>query len=133
MLKAKNDSPRIKKEFGELRVHNKDLMKLILDLYHWIDDTFGKDTVMTMLYRTDAEQDAIYGINPRYQKKPWKSPHQFYHAVDIRSRIFTEDEIKQIEDYLNSKWNDTNYYKWTAKCHKVTGQAYHFHIQYVRK
>lgn len=132
MLKAKNNSDRIKQEFGKLRRENRPLAMLLIDLYHYVDKKFQKDVVMTMIYRTQDEQDAIYRNNPRYEKRPFKSPHQFWHAVDIRSRTFSDDEIEDIENYLNSKYNDSNYYKWTARCHKVGDGAYHFHIQYYK-
>lgn len=132
MLKAKNESERIKHEFVILRKENEPLARLLIDLYHYVDGKYNKDVVMTMIYRSQDEQDAIYKDNPRYEVKPWKSPHQFYQACDIRSRTFSDDEIKDIEEYLNNKYNKSNYYKWTAKCHKVGDGAFHFHIQYYK-
>lgn len=132
MLLAKNDSERIKKEIGDLRSKNKPLLKLILDLYHYIEDTFDKDTIITMIYRTQEEQDNIYKDNEKYKQRKFKSPHQFYHGIDLRSRIYTQDEIDHIVDYLNDKYNDSNYYKFTAMCHNV-GHGDHFHIQYYKK
>lgn len=132
MLKAKNDSDRLKHEFVILRKENQPLARLLIDLYHHVDNVFEKDVIMTMIYRSQDEQDAIYKDNPKYEKKPWKSPHQFYQAVDIRSSNFTQDEIEKVEKYLNDKYNKLNYYSWTAKCHKVGEGAYHFHIQYYR-
>lgn len=132
MLLAKNDSPRIKRELGDLRTKNKPLLKLILDLYHYVEDNFGKDVVITMIYRTDEEQDYLYRHSERYAKRPFKSPHQFYHAIDIRSWLYTKEEIKQMVDYLNSKYNQDNYYKWTTKVHEVGDNGMHFHIQFVK-
>lgn len=130
MLKAKNDSPRIIAEFSRLRTANRPLAKLMIDLYRYIAREMGQDTVMTMIFRSQDEQDAIYRNNPRYEARPFTSPHQYWQAIDIRSTIFDDDEIAQIEQYLNDKYNGTNYYKWTAKNHKVGDGAYHFHIQY---
>jgi len=130
MLHVKNDSPRLKEEFRKLLKENNPLAKLIVDLYHYIGDQFNKDTIITMIYRTQDEQDAIYSGNARYDKKPWTSPHQYWHGVDIRSWLFTDREIDQIVEYLNDKYNKSNYYGWTAKCHKVARGAIHFHIQY---
>lgn len=162
---AKNDSQRLKDEFKQLRHENPDLAKLMVWLYHHVYNEYGKNVTMTMIFRTQAEQDGIYkGVKRgkrEYDKKPWKSPHQFWHAVDIRSRhplvrqnkgklevveddngkirrdvnlqdSFTDKQIKEIENALNEKFNRTNYYRWTAKCHKVGKGAFHFHIQYVR-
>lgn len=127
MLKAKNDDKRIIKEIGDLRVRNKGLLRLLLDLYHYIEDEFEKDTIVTMVYRTQEEQEQIYGKNTKK-----KSPHQFWHGCDIRSRIYSPEQITQIVNYLNDKYNDTNYYKWTAKCHEVNNHGEHFHIQYYK-
>jgi len=127
-LLAKNDSNRIKYDLVHMKRLNRDMYELLIDLSQWVAENLEKDTIMTMLFRTQEEQEQIYGAGTTK-----KSPHQFYHAADIRSRIFSDDEIKSIEDYLNNKYNSTNYYKWTAKNHKVAGGAYHFHIQYIRK
>jgi hypothetical protein len=71
-----------------------------------------------MIYRTQKEQDEIYAGTFRgtrsYDKNPWKSPHQVWTALDIRSKIYTEEEIYKIKKYLNDKYNSSNYYKTTA-------------------
>lgn len=132
MLRAKNDNPRLIKEFIKLRTENRHLAALLIDLYHYVDQIFEKDTIMTMIYRTQDEQDRIYAHSARYRQNPWKSPHQFWQAVDIRSFIFTTEEILHLVDYLNNKYNSSNYYKWTAKYHQVGNGGYHFHIQYYK-
>jgi len=133
MLKFKNDSARLIAELGELNNKNRPLFDLLQDASQFVTNTYKKDFIITMIARTDAEQAELYKNDPKYQAKPFKSPHQFAHAADIRSSIFSADEIKGIEDYLNTKYNGTNYYKWTARNHVITGGAYHFHIQYVQK
>lgn len=128
MLHAKNDSQRIKNELIELKTKNRELFDLIIDLYHYADHNFNKDVVITMIYRTQEEQESIYGSG--YSKK---SPHQFYHAIDIRSRLYTQDEMNQMVKYLNERYNKNNYYKWTTKVHEVGDHGMHFHIQLVKK
>lgn len=128
MLHAKNDSQRIKDELIKLKIENRGLFDLILDLYHCAELLFDKDVIMTMIYRTQEEQESIYG---KGTKK--KSPHQFYHAIDIRSRIYSQDEIDQMVNYINTKYNEDNYYKWTTKVHEVGNHGIHFHIQFVKK
>jgi hypothetical protein len=128
----KNESIRLKNEYNELIEKNVGLFDLINDLCIYAKNSLREDIVITMIYRTDEEQDSIYKDDPKYIAKKFKSPHQFYHAVDIRSHTFTADEIKNIEDYLNNKYNPNNYYKWTAKNHNV-GLGDHFHIQYIKK
>lgn len=134
-IKFKNDSERLRLEFDDLRGKNKPLQELLWDLAAYTTDTFNKTITITMIGRTQKEQDNIYAGKERngvpYKDRPWKSPHQFAHAVDLRSRDFTDDEIRQIEDYLNAKYNQDNYYSFTAKDHNV-GLGDHFHLQYYK-
>ena len=136
MIKYKNESERLAQELQELQHKNVELYELLVnDLAPWVSTMFGKDLVITMIYRTDAEQDSIYGGKTKsdgreYDEKPWKSPHQFYHSVDLRSSTFSPSEIKSIESYLAMKYNASNYYRFTAKNHNV-GLGNHFHLQFV--
>ena len=131
-IKAKNNSKRIIEEIWELKSKNKPLLKLLFDVRDYCMDMFEKDIVITMIYRTDDEQDMIYRDNNRYQKKKFKSPHQFFHALDLRSNTFEKEEIEELVKYLNDKYDDSNFYKFTAMCHNV-GHGNHFHIQYYKK
>lgn len=139
MLKFKNEDARLKHEYNDLDASNKFLKSLIEDLVKFVAKEFkdkdgkDKDVTITMIGRTQAEQAEIYKDDPKFQKKPFKSPHQLMHAVDIRSHTFTPEEIKKIEDYLNEKYNSNNVYAWTAKCHEVANHGEHFHIQYYPK
>ena len=130
-IKFKSD--RIAEEFKLLPSKNKELYDLAVDLSEFIKNSFSKELVLTMILRTDSEQDDIYKNDAKYKIKKFKSPHQFWHALDIRSHTFDPLQISKIEDYLNEKYNKSNHYGWTAKWHKVSGQAYHFHIQYIKK
>lgn len=138
MIKFKNSSKRLSDEYSQLRYNNNSLWELIQnDLVPWVEHTFNKDITVTMIFRTEEEQNSIYGGVIRsdgrsYDDRPWKSPHQFYHAIDLRSHDFTSDEIIAIENFLNNRHNDLNYYRWTAKNHSV-GLGNHFHIQYVNR
>ena len=132
-IEFKNGSNRLKSEYDTLSSKNQALKLLIDDLAFFIKDNLNKTLVITMIYRTQEEQDGLYKNDPKYQIRKFKSPHQFWHSVDIRSLIFTDLEIKQIEDYLNKKYNPTNYYNWTARNHKISGQQFHFHIQFSSK
>ncbi len=133
IVKLKNDSIRLKTELSTLKGKNLPLYDLIFDLAEHIRNTVKKDLILTMIDRTPAEQDELYKNDKRYQAKKFKSPHQFWHAVDIRSKIFTKEEIASIVKHLNDKCNATNAYAWTAKCHAVGAGAEHFHIQYAKK
>lgn len=131
-VEFKGMSSRLSKEYSELTSKNLPLKSLVEDLNIYVNRTFKKKLMLTMIFRTEAEQDFLYADNEKYKKKKFKSPHQFWQAVDIRSKTFTDSEVKQLEDYLNDKWNKDNYYKWTAKNHTV-GHGMHFHIQFVKK
>lgn len=128
-IKFKNESERLEKEWVELDERNVPLKGLIKHVGEYTQNKFNKEIVITMIYRTDDEQESIYQDNERYKAKPFKSPHQFYQAVDLRSRTFTEEEIEDLVEIINSTYNMPNYYNWTAKCHNV-GKGDHFHIQF---
>lgn len=137
IIKYKNDSERLRIEHEALEKANNDLYFLLDDLSRFLWAEFEQELVITMINRTQDEQDEIYAGTVRsdgrsYDDRPWTSPHQYNHAADIRSRDFTEEQIQQIEDYLNAKYNQHNYYRWTAKNHTV-GHGWHFHIQFVKE
>lgn len=131
-IQMKNDSKRLKTEYKQLMSKNMYMYNLLTDLNSFTQKQFKKGLVITMIFRTDAEQDYLYANSAKYQKRKFKSPHQFWHAVDVRSKTFTQAEIKKMVDYLNKKHNGPNYYKWTAKCHSI-GHGMHFHIQFAKK
>lgn len=132
-IKFKNDSDRMKREFDDLNDHNPNLRTLLEDLNHFVNDNFKKELVITMIFRTQEEQDAIYANDEKYKKKKFKSPHQLMHGVDIRSETFSQEEKDKMVEFLNNKGKElSNYYSWTAKVHQVGQGALHFHIQYVK-
>lgn len=132
LLTFKGNSDRLRKELKDLKKENKPLYDLLEDVAGFVKREFDKGLVVTMIYRTEEEQFNIYAGTKRngvlFEDDPWVSPHQFYHAVDLRSSVFTKEEIIKIEDYINFNYNIDNYYKWTAKDHNV-GLGNHFHIQ----
>ena len=129
----KNQSDRLENEYRFLKEKNPGLYELMTDLTVWSTRELGMPVTITMIDRTQAEQDEIYKNDAKYMAKKFKSPHQIAHAIDIRSLTYTPEQIKKTEDYLNEKYNSSNFYKWTARNHKVPGQAYHFHIQFAKK
>jgi len=120
---------RLKAEYAELTKHNIPLKSLIEDLNIYVNREFKKTLTITMIFRTSEEQDYLYRNSDKYKKKKFKSPHQFWCSVDLRSRNFSESQIKQLEEYLNKKWNSSNYFKWTARHHTI-GAGLHLHVQY---
>jgi hypothetical protein len=131
-IEFKNDSNRLKEEMEELKIRNKPLYNILLDCGEFCDRYFNKKTIVTMIYRTDEEQDSIYKNDPKYQQRKFKSPHQFYHAFDLRSSHLDTIQIEKLVKHLNDLYNKDNYYKWTAKDHDV-GLGNHFHVQFVKK
>lgn len=130
-LKVKNNNTRLTAELGQLQTKNVELYKLATDLSRWICQKFNKNTLLTMIWRAQAEQDYLYRNSKKYKKKKFKSPHQFWQALDLRSRVYSKDEIDEIVEYLNKKYNSANYYDWTAKAHVVGNGAFHLHIQFL--
>lgn len=138
MIRYKNDSQRLVDEFNSLRIENNELWEMIQNnLVPYCESNFGKDVTITMIYRTQEEQDRIYkgktnSRGVKYDDKPWKSPHQFWHSVDLRSRDYTQAEIKQVNDYINGLYNPINYYRFTIFDHNV-GLGQHWHSQFIRR
>lgn len=136
-IKYKNDSSRLVLEHQALLAENRDLYNILEDIREFVFTSFGKGVTITMIGRTQREQDEIYAGKKdkrgrEYDKNPWTSPHMYNHAADLRSRDFTKEEIKQIEDYINAKYNPENYYRFTALNHDV-GLGGHFHLQFIRR
>lgn len=126
-------------ELYELRAWNSSLYTIAEDLSDYSFVNFGITPVVTHVFRTQAKQDEIYANDPKYLKKKFKSPHQFRHAIDFRSKTYTKEQIQVLEEYINSKYQSTNYYKFTLRDHEVIGpvtnisQGEHFHLQFARK
>lgn len=128
----KNDSQRLKDEYRKLSSKNGKLYDIVNDLNTFSNKNFGKSILLTMVYRLESEQDYLYRNSEKYKQRKFKSPHQFWHAVDLRSRTFSKEEIKIMVDYVNVKYNDDNYYRFTADYHTV-GAGWHFHLQFAKK
>lgn len=127
---------RLINEIHELQNRNQGLIDVLEFIRLYAQDKFNKAIMVTMVYRTDAEQDELYKNDAKYKLKKFKSPHQFYHAFDLRSRTFTRAEIDELVNAINEKFNATNFYRFTAVCHDIDGdgpQAEHFHVQFTKK
>ena len=119
-------------EYDQLKVKNPALAALLSDLSDYVGAEFGKDVVVTMIFRTQAQQEAIYGKGTKR-----KSPHMFWHAIDIRDWIYSADEKKEIIAWLKSGYDSTNHSNYipqagsrTVWLHQVGTNGMHFHIQY---
>jgi hypothetical protein len=120
---------RIETEFKQLEAEkNKALAALVYSLATFVSLELNKDVVLTEVLRTQEEFDKLYAATP-VAKRPKTSPHLFWRAVDIRSSIYTPDEIKRILAFLNA----FRYIEGrpVALYHAIAGNVAHFHIQYV--
>jgi len=113
-------------EFGELQTNNPGLYDIGIKTATFVLNAFNKDVVVTEVLRTRAEFDALYSATPA-EKRPKTSPHLFGNAFDLRSRIYTEAEIKQLLNYLNNNFKNPSGLP-TALYHKISGNVEHFHV-----
>lgn len=77
----KNQQKRLQDEYKELCMHNPGLFNIIEELDEYVHKEFKKNIIITMIYRTQAEQDYLYRNSEKYKKKKFKSPHQFHDGV----------------------------------------------------
>ena len=92
---------------------------LLAAWYSW--EKFKKVAVVTHILRSREEQIRFYKGD-----KEKRSTHEFRRAVDLRSSIYTEEEITELVDYLNKSFPRTRFK--TVLYHSV-GLGWHFHIQ----
>ena len=111
-----------KKEWKLLEKKHPKLLNLIIKTAQFTKKNFDKPLVLTELHRTQAEQDKLYG--GKATKKSW---HQFWSAVDFRSRIFTNAEIVQIIDFIKTEFKGEGK-KLRVLYHRISGSVYHFHV-----
>lgn len=127
MIEFKSEEER--EEFEDARLNNK-LKNIIKMMSIYTNIRFDKNIIVTEVYRAQEEQDRVYKDNEKYRESPWKSTHQFWRAVDLRSWTFEENEIEEILDILNKIPYDINRpQKKTAIYHKTKYGAKHIHIQ----
>ena len=109
-ISYKELNPRLQSEHSDLEIKNKELYDILDALNAYTNKMFKKNVIITMIYRTQAEQAYLYRNSKKYAKKKFKSPHQFWQGIDIRSGTFKQSEIKQIAAWLNRKYKKGNYY-----------------------
>ena len=91
--------------------------------YHW-----GKSLTVTEILRDAKTQDRYYRGSASYQRKPWKSVHQFGCGVDFRAANFTEAETAEMLAFLNDNFDYGDDKHKTAVCHDI-GLGKHLHLQ----
>ncbi len=140
---ANYKTTRCEGEFYALRSAQPYLYEAGIDVCEFCITQFGIRPVITDVMRTQAEQDYIYRNNPKYIKADGTkrvSPHQLGHAVDFRSidpntqkAIYSAQQLAQLGEHINSKWNPSNTYGYTIEHHVVPDGVPHIHLQYLRK
>ena len=130
MLQFKH--PSLVDEFRQLKTKYPPLAALMQDLTAFVQSAFSKDVMVTMIFRTQAQQEAIYGAGTKR-----KSPHMFWNAVDIRDWIYSEPEKAAITQWLKEGYDSANQLNYihaarsrTVWLHEVNSHGMHFHIQY---
>jgi hypothetical protein len=86
---------------------------------------FGKVVELTCIFRTQEQQDIYRAKAP---SEPEFSPHTYWRAIDISIKYFTENEINEILDYINSSVDYGDGEHLTAKRHNI-GLGDHIHLQ----
>lgn len=117
----------IQNQFSSLRAKNPDLHDIVQDTAEYVSAELNMDLVLTEVYRSDASQRRLYPDDPDRV-----SPHQLWSAVDIRTRLYRAEQVRQIVRFINSKYAKSNEYAMTAFYHDI-GWGSHIHIQYKRK
>lgn len=120
---------QVEQEYATLFDQNKNqrLGKLLVALELFVSLEFGKELTLTSIFRTQEEHDALYAHTPP-DKRPARSPHMDWGAVDLRSSDFTQEEITKMLSFLNCFSRKDG--KKVAIYHTISGNVAHFHIQY---
>jgi len=120
---------KLKKDYYSGLYENNPRLVILLDgLNNFVFLEMGKRITITSIYRTQEEQDELYKEVP-IDKRPARSPHQDWKAVDLRSSDFTNNEIKRIVAFCN-QFKYQNGTRVTALYHTIAGNVNHLHIQY---
>ncbi len=126
-------SKGLEQEWETLRQKNLGLYSLIENVAYFTKEKMKKGVVITMIYRTEQQQKALYSAR---KTPPKTSYHMDWKAVDLRSKTFTADETEDICNYLNKHYNGFNKCVLksgkicTALYHKIENNGFHFHVQY---
>lgn len=116
---------RLVDEYKQLWDKNPRLCHILIELDQFCIGTFGKDIMITSIYRSPEEQAEVYKNSPI--KVP-NSPHTVWEGVDLRSTDWTLDQKGKMLKLLNQNV----VYGGRRRCamvHAITGNVDHFHIQ----
>ena len=133
-LRFKDHSENFK-EFNDSKLDSR-LHELLRIIYGLVSLKYGDVYFKVVeVYRTQKEQDTIYGHRIDYKTKPWRSVHQEWRGLDIvienkdgtnRNDImeWATDALNEIIQYQDTQKHDTVVY------HAIQGKgSEHMHIQ----
>lgn len=133
----------LKQEFHKNIFPN--LRALLFELDHFSKEKFNKEIYITQLLRSQDEQNELYEYKIKAgfytvidgwiyysldKEHPTYSVHQVGRGADLRSSIYTSEEIEEICKYVNEYFP---YWHGKPACvyHKIYGNVYHFHFQVI--
>jgi hypothetical protein len=115
----------IKSEFETLKTKNPKLVKILTAIDLFSQAEFGKEIVLTSIYRSLEEYKALYSANP--SAMPTSLPHSKYQAADLRSSIYSQQEVDRIVAFANC-FHFYGGQRKTALYHAIANGAPHFHV-----
>jgi hypothetical protein len=120
------DEPRLQAEWDKVDQRLKGIVLLSASIMLY---EYNTPMVLTHIYRTQAEQDAIYATDMKYQKAPWQSVHQYHRGVDARVTDLGQSKANSLALKINSMFDyDQTKSKKVVLVHDV-GQGNHIHFQ----
>jgi len=125
-MKFKTD--RIQKEFESNQLPWK-LVRIIQMIENFCLAKYNYEITITDILRTQEEQDAIYEYSDKYREKPWKSVHQVWRGVDLRTRDMPSEAINEISDMVNKIQYDPNRPEKKSCIYHNVGAGIHLHLQ----
>jgi len=100
------------------------IVPVVMMAAEWCGRMFGKQLVLTSIHRTEMEhRDMLAGLGIAY----YPTVHMYWRGVDLRSWIYTPDEIRKLETMLNGRF-DYGRSKKVAVYHDI-GAGVHLHLQ----
>jgi len=133
MIKFKTSKQQSEWESGNVDLR---LVYIIQWMQRYLEMVYPNYNItITDVYRSQEEQDNIYlnsddpELVKKYKKKPWKSVHQYWRGVDIRTTDMRGKMAYRISNLLAQiPYDENRPQKKTAIFHNV-GTGQHCHIQ----
>lgn len=120
------DEERLVNEFIKLPVKLQEIL--------WYASAYSKlrfnvQLVLTHIFRTQEEQDAIYKNDAKYKQKKYTSVHQLYRGADARLHDMGVENAKKLADHINSLFKYSPDSKLNTVLVHDVGQGNHIHFQ----